>query len=69
MMMMNFAIKQLEEAENELKETIDSLGESEIEMLDLRTKLEEVQTAILMINAGQELVNIGFMQALKSPQK
>lgn len=66
MMIMNFAIKQLEDAENILKETIDNLGESEVEALDLRGKLVELQTAILVINASQELVNIGKVQALKN---
>ena len=69
MMIMNFAIKQLEDAENILKETIDNLGESEVEALSLREKLVELQTAILVINASQELINIGQVQALKLLQK
>lgn len=68
-MIMNFAIKQLEDAENILKETIDNLGESEVEALSLREKLVELQTAILVINASQELINIGQVQALKLLQK
>lgn len=65
---MNFAIKQLEEAENILKDDMDRLGESEIEAIGLREKLEDVQTAILTLNASKELVNIGKLQTLKNPK-
>lgn len=63
---MKFAIQQLEQTENILKEMIDNLSEFEVDTQNLREKLEEVQTAILVINASQELVNIGKLQALKT---
>lgn len=68
-MIVNFTIKQLKEVEKSLEETIDVLAESEIEMLDLRGKLEEIQTAILAISAIQEFFNVEKLQDLKEHLK
>lgn len=66
---MDYAIKQLEQTEEILKEMIEGLTEFEVDTQDLRVKLAEIQTAILVIYASQELINIGHIQSLKTPQK
>ena len=66
---MEYAIKQLEEVENILKETIDNLAEFEVEAKKLRENLSDVQTAILVLNASKEILAIAQTLSLKKQQK
>ncbi|MFJ7982341.1 hypothetical protein ACIQ1D_18945 [Lysinibacillus xylanilyticus] len=64
---MEFAIKQLEHAENILKEMLDSeYNRVEKPKEEISEKLREIQTAILVLNASQEIINIGKIQVLKT---
>lgn len=67
---MEFAIKQLEHAENILKDMLDTeyrrVNKTDEEIME---KLGEIQTAILVLSASQEIINIGKLQALKTIQK
>ena len=66
---MNFALQKLEETENTLKETIYQLSEKGVDASVMKIHLEEVQTAILVLNSSKEIVNIGRVLALKNFQK
>ena len=66
---MKFALQKLEETENMLKETIYQLSERNVDASVMKTHLEEVQTAILVLNSSQEIINIGRILALKNFQK
>lgn len=64
---MEYAIKQLEEAEDILKENITCLAEFEVDAQNLRENLREIQTAILVLNASKEIFSIAQVQAIKTP--
>ena len=66
---MKFALRKLEETENSLKDTIHQLSEKGVDATVMKTHLEEVQTAILVLNSSQEIINIGRILALKNLQK
>ena len=66
---MKFALRKLEETENVLKETIHQLSEKGVDASVMKAHLEEVQTAILVLNSSQEIVDIGRILALKNFQK
>ena len=62
---MEYAIRQLEEVENILKETIDGLAEFEVDAENLKENLLDVQTAILVLNASKEVIAIAQAVSLK----
>lgn len=62
---MEYAIRQLEEVENILKETIDGLAEFEVDAKNLKENLLDVQTAILVLNASKEVMAIAQAVSLK----
>lgn len=64
--LMEYAIKQLEEVENILKETIDGLAEFDVDTKNLKENLSDVQTAILVLNASKELIAIAQAVSLKT---
>lgn len=66
---MEYAIKQLEQAEELLKQLIDESTEGEIKAQQLMEKLDDVRTALLVINGSKELLNIGQVQCLKKHYK
>ena len=66
---MNYAIKKLEENEFALKEIIQQLSEREVEASVMKKHLEDVQMAILVLNASQPIINIGQMMVLKNLKK
>lgn len=66
---MKFAIEYLEQEENTIKSMIDTFSSNQSKELKLQERLEEIQTAILVLNSSQEIVNIGRILALKNLQK
>ena len=66
---MEFAIRELENMEGIIKTTIDNLSEFETDTQEWREKLDDVQNAILVLNASKPIVNIGQIIALKNLQK
>lgn len=66
---MNYAIQKLEETEFALKETIQQLLEADVDASAMKRQLDEVQTAILVLNASQPLINIGQTIILKNLKK
>ena len=62
---MNFAIRKLEEVEGVLKQTIHHLSEKDVDASVMKGHLEEVQTAILVLNEIKPIINIGQIMALK----
>lgn len=66
---MNYAIKQLETTENVLKDMIDGLAEFEVETQGLREKLLETQTAIMVLEANNGVIQIVKAQALNPTKK
>lgn len=69
MINMNYAIKQLEETEAVLKETIDGLAEFEVEAKNLREKLLEVQTAIIVLQSCEPIIALAISRTLNTLQK
>lgn len=66
---MDYAIRQLEETENILKEIIDGLAEFEVDAMNLKENLSDVQTAILVLNASKEIISIAQAVSLKKATK
>lgn len=65
---MQYAVKRLEAIESILKELLEHATDDS-QAIEIKEQLNDIQNAILVLNATQPIVNIGQIMALKNLQK